>query len=169
MDIPADGVKKSPPRQAAMAGTAAAKIPKSRIVWLALIIVVVVLAILGIVFHRPLKSFFLRPDKADLQAVFLTNGQVYFGEIIKETDHYIVLSHIYYLQTTPVLQTKTEGQPGTTATQQQQQLSLVKLGNELHGPMDEMRINREQVLFVEDLKKDGRVSQAIKDYESRGK
>jgi hypothetical protein len=32
--------------------------------------------------------------------------------------------------------------------------------------MDEMHINRDQILFIEDLKEDGRVVQAIKDYES---
>jgi hypothetical protein len=34
----------------------------------------------------------------------------------------------------------------------------------LHGPEDEMRINRDQILFTEDIKADGRVAQAIAEY-----
>jgi len=38
----------------------------------------------------------------------------------------------------------------------------VKLGSEIHGPEDLMIINRAQILFVENLKPSGRVSQAIR-------
>jgi hypothetical protein len=45
-----------------------------------------------------------------------------------------------------------------------QGLSLVKLGNELHGPKDEMTINKAHIIFVEDLKADGKVVTAIDKY-----
>lgn len=92
------------------------------------------------------------------QAVFLTNGQVYFGKIAKQNDKLLVLKDIYYLQVAQSPQPATEGQ------QQQQNLSLVKLGNELHGPKDEMRINMQQVLFTESMKTDSRVVDAIVRY-----
>jgi hypothetical protein len=37
------------------------------------------------------------------------------------------------------------------------QFQLIKLGNELHGPTDKMYINRSQVLFYEQLRKDSQV------------
>lgn len=88
------------------------------------------------------------------QAVFLTNNQVYFGKLSKSGSKYPVLRDIYYLRVTQALQ------PSNPA----QQINLVKLGGELHGPEDEMRINREQILFVEDLKADSQVVTAINDY-----
>ena len=45
-----------------------------------------------------------------------------------------------------------------------QNLSLVKLGNELHGPEDAMYINMDHVLFTEELKEDSRVVDAVKRY-----
>lgn len=135
--------------------------------WILFATIVVVVAVLGFIFRDKLFSQG-SVGKANFQAVFLTNGQVYFGKLTDNSERYATMANIYYLQVTPVLQTGTEGQPGAGAQtqQQQQQLSLVKLGNELHGPTDEMHINRDQILFIEDLKEDGRVVQAIKDYEA---
>ena len=42
--------------------------------------------------------------------------------------------------------------------------NLIKLGNEIHGPLDSMLINRDHVVIIEDLKDDSRVVQAINDY-----
>jgi hypothetical protein len=129
--------------------------------------IVIILAVGAIVFKDKLFTTDKYGDIAtgDYQAVFLTNGQVYFGSLSNVESRYLKLSNIYYLQVTPVLQTTTPDGPEAPAPTQQQQLSLVKLGNELHGPVDEMYINRDQVLFIEDLKEDGRVVQAIKDFE----
>jgi len=93
------------------------------------------------------------------QAVFLSNGQVYFGRIGKETENKLVLRDIYYLQVTKQIQPADQN-----ATEQQQNVSLVKLGNELHGPKDEMVINKDQVLFTEELKEDSKVVDAIMRY-----
>ena len=99
----------------------------------------------------------------DWKAVFLTNGQVYFGRIVKQSNSNIELKNIYYLQVTRQLQPAPSAQPDKTS-QEQQQLSLVKLGDELHGPTDYMVINRSQVLFTEELKEDSKVVDAIKRY-----
>lgn len=90
------------------------------------------------------------------QAVFLTNNQVYFGKVSNLGSSFPTLTDIYYLQVTQALQPKTNGT--------QPQINLVKLGGELHGPEDLMRINKDQILFVEDLKADSQVVNAIKDY-----
>jgi hypothetical protein len=92
------------------------------------------------------------------QAVFLTNGQVYFGKITRQTASEVAIEDIYYLQVEGQIQPEREGE--------QPRLSLVKLGNELHGPEDIMFVNRDHVLFWENLKDDGRVVSAIKDHKA---
>ena len=99
----------------------------------------------------------------DWQAVFLTNGQVYFGKVQSYNSNFVNLEDIYYLQVVqaPLQQT----QEGAAApTQGQSELSLVKLGNELHGPQDAMKINADHVLFTEKLKSDSKVVDAITRY-----
>ncbi|MDB4940463.1 MAG: hypothetical protein JWO40_888 [Candidatus Doudnabacteria bacterium] len=140
----------------------------SKVPWIILaVVVLVVLGVLGFLFRDKLSgNGTATADKlSGYQAVFLTNGQVYFGKISNPSSDYVTLKDIYYLQVNQALQSA-----GTTAAQtaatadQQPQLSLVKLGNELHGPVDSMQINRTQILFFEDLKADGKVSQAIDAY-----
>lgn len=90
---------------------------------------------------------------------------MYFGKVQGELADPVYLKDIYYLQVVQPLQQAEAGQAPAPA---QPQLSLVKLGNELHGPMDEMRINREHVLFVEDLKPESKVVDAINQYRTQG-
>jgi uncharacterized protein YxeA len=99
-------------------------------------------------------SSFVKSDK--YQALFLTNGQVYFGKLSNVDDKYVKLDNIYYLQVQQSVQ------PADKNSSSNPQVSLAKLGSELHGPDDTMLVNRDQVLFWENLKDDGRVVQAIK-------
>ncbi|MDE2312235.1 MAG: hypothetical protein KGJ93_04100 [Patescibacteria group bacterium] len=140
--------------------------PKSsKTAWIILAIVVVLLVVGAVVFRDKLfrgsqNGGTAAPVASGYQAVFLTNGQVYFGKLSNPDSDYVTLTDIYYLQVGPQ-QGNTPTQPGQTAQQQSPQISLVKLGNELHGPVDIMHINRSQVLFYEDLKEDGQVVKAI--------
>lgn len=105
--------------------------------------------------------------KDQYQAVFLTNGQVYFGKIGASKGDYIGLSDIYYLQVDQSVQPSTENkdtESQNATTDANSNVQLVKLGNELHGPEDQMQISSEQVLFWENLKNDGKVAQAIAAY-----
>lgn len=101
-------------------------------------------------------------DDDRLQAVFLNGGQVYFGNIDKLNSEYIQMSNIYYLRVNQTVQPDQDNDEEQPATQND--ISLVKLGCELHGPQDEMLINREQVIFWENLKEDGQVAKAVADY-----
>jgi hypothetical protein len=134
---------------------------------LVVIIVLIALIIVGGLYVISKYSRFnvlgLSGANENWQAVFLTNGQVYFGKVAKEDNNNVVLKDIYYLQVTQPLQTSGENQ---AQAKTQNELSLVKLGNELHGPQDEMRINAEHVLFIEDLKSDSRVVKAITNYKN---
>ncbi len=95
------------------------------------------------------------------QAVFLSDGQIYFGKITDVKNEYLVLEDIYYLQVEQQVQPDRDD---SSEEQSQPRVSLAKLGNELHGPEDQMFISRLQVLFWENLKGDGQVSTAISDH-----
>ena len=99
-------------------------------------------------------------NKDEYQAVFLTNDQVYFGKLQNATGDYLELTDIYYLQVDSEIQSGEEADAAATDSNVQ----LIKLGNELHGPQDEMQISAQQVLFWENLKTDSRVSEAINNY-----
>lgn len=98
------------------------------------------------------------------QAVFLTNGQVYFGKLADEGGNYVKLTDIYYLQAKDQ-----QVQPKDAAAADQSNLTLIKLGKELHAPADEMNISRTQVLFWENINDDGKVKQAIDEYKKTNK
>lgn len=104
------------------------------------------------------EAKFVRNDK--LQAVFLNGGQVYFGNIEDLNAKYLRMSNIYYLRVNQTVQPNQEGNQQAASND----ISLVKLGCELHGPQDEMLINREQVIFWENLKEDGQVAKAVDEY-----
>lgn len=101
------------------------------------------------------ESQFVAEDK--MQAVFLNGGQVYFGKIRELNGKYIGMNDIYYLRVNQQVQPK-------QGAASQQDISLVKLGCELHGPQDQMIINRDQVVFWENLKSDGQVAKAVEEY-----
>lgn len=100
-------------------------------------------------------------DKSKYQAVFLNGGQVYFGKIGDLNSKYMRVSSVYYLRVNQQVQ------PDANAATSQNDISLVKLGCELHGPTDEMVINREQVVFWENLKGDGQVAKAVEQYKKQ--
>lgn len=90
------------------------------------------------------------------QAVFLSNGQVYFGKITDIDGGYMVLEDIYYLQVDQQIQPERGA-----SSSQQPQVQLIQLGDELHGPESEMFISTDQIVFWENLKGEGQVVQAI--------
>jgi hypothetical protein len=118
-----------------------------------LVVALVVAVIVAIGFGGP-KPEGKYLDSKKLQAVFLQTGQVYFGNVTKMNSEYFVLTNIYYLHTS---NTGT----GTAASTSNTNVSLVKLGCELHAPDDRMVINRDQVTFWENLHDDGQVAKAV--------
>lgn len=134
----------------------------SMLPWVILGVVVLIVVVLGVVFRNQLFKSNAGENNGQAatgntktyQAVFLTNGQVYFGNMGKDDNEYMTLTDIYYLQVGPQ-------QGSGTDANAQQSISLVKLGQELHGPKDEMHISKSQILFYEDLRNDGNVVTAI--------
>lgn len=117
--------------------------------------------ILGLIFilavgGSALWYFKLRPPAAgDYQAVFLSNGQVYFGKLADAGPDYQKLDDVYYML---ALQATGSARP---------QYQLRKLGVEIHGPEGSMVINRKHILFTEDLKDEGKVVSAIKQHQAQ--
>lgn len=109
-------------------------------------------------------------NESSYYAVFLTNNQVYFGHLSNSTDQYLSLTDIYYLQLAQPLQSTDAKDITTLEDNSKQQLTLTKLGKELHGPKDKMTINRDNVLFFEELNNDSKVvEQIMKDKQSQTK
>lgn len=120
------------------------------------VVAVIVLAVLF--FYRASTGATI--DGSKYQAVFFTNGQVYFGKLQTLNDSYMRLTDVFYLQTTDTDSTN----PQETTTESTPDVQLIKLGDEVHGPEDAMIISKDQVLFFENLKKDGKVSASINQY-----
>jgi len=141
---------------------------RKTILWVVIILVLalLILTVFNGLFSGSSKNFGRLSDWADFskyQAVFLSNGQVYFGKVTDANNQTLVLEDIYYLRSAGNLQVSNAD--NTAAAQATDNFSLVKLGNEIHGPEDKMSINLSQVLFTEDLKNDSKVVEAIREYE----
>lgn len=149
----------------------------SIVVMIIAVVVLVVVLVSGMLFVKDTKkSATVSIDESKYYAVFLSNGQVYFGHLTNYNTPNPELSDIYYLQLAQSPQAsgeqnQAEGQEGqegevleqpAQGTDQNKGLTLIKLGEELHGPEDSMVITKDQVLFIEKLKEDGQVAEAIK-------
>lgn len=122
-----------------------------------IVVIIVCLVVLALILPRLLGGM-----SKGYQAVFLTNNQVYFGKVQSRGFNFITLSDIYYIQVTQDLQSQSA--TGSQAAGTQASINLVKLGSELHGPQNSMKINRDHILFIEDLKPDSQVVTAIENY-----
>lgn len=78
--------------------------------------------------------------RAHYQAVFLANGQTYFGRYYDRIGAYAKIEDVYYLQQTPPADPNAA--PDTR---------VVRRGKELHEPTSRMLIPKSAILFVEDL------------------
>ncbi len=99
-------------------------------------------------------------DVKRYQAVYLDNDNVYFGKVNKLLNGDILLTDVFRVQAAEQDTTKT----GNTQQPATPDIRLIKPGQELHAPDDTMLINKSKVLFVENLKEDGKVTEAIQNY-----
>jgi FlaG/FlaF family flagellin (archaellin) len=97
-------------------------------------------------------------DSGKLQAVFLNTGQVYFGHIKSLNNKYFVVTDIYYLQTS---------NSSSSTNNSANNVTLVKLGCELHEPYDQMIVNSDQVTFWENLQDNGQVAKAVSTFQKQ--
>ena len=85
----------------------------------------------------------------EYQAVFLDNGQVYFGKLENPEGTYPLLRNVFYVQNQVNQETK------------QTVSLLVKRGKEWHEP-DVMYLNQRHVVMVEPVTPNSRLGQLIK-------
>jgi hypothetical protein len=78
--------------------------------------------------------------RAQYQAVFLANGQTYFGRYYDRLGAYAKIEDVYYLQ-------QVQGSDPNAAPDNK----ILRRGQELHEPTSRMLIPKSAILFVEDL------------------
>lgn len=107
-------------------------------------------------YKKALSLWGIRDLKTDsYSAIFLDNNQVYFGLIKNSNLSALSLDDVYYFGSNGA------GDPDS------EDLSLVKLGAELHGPEDKMKIFFEHIIFIETLGDDSRVVAAILEHKDK--
>ena len=126
-------------------GTDAKKLSVTKLVWILAGMLVAVLASLHI--FLALRGTSIRFN-TPYQAVLLTNGSVYFGHLQDYGTSHPFLTDAYYV----ISQTNPETKQVTN--------SLIKRGKELHEP-DRMYLNPNQIVFVETVGQNSKVSQLI--------
>ncbi len=120
-------------------------------VYLLLVCVLVLISFFGYRYFMSQKNL-----SKPYVAVFLTNGQVYFGKTLKNNENEMVLKNVYYLRDVA------SERVGESAEAITKQLSIIKLGTEVHGPTDMIFINKSSVLFFEELRDNSKVVETIK-------
>ncbi len=85
---------------------------------------------------------------ARYQAVFLANGQTYFGHYLDRLGPYVKVENAFYITQQP-----------TADDTQTPQSRLIKRGSELHQPLPFVLIPKSAILFVEDLRPGSQVAQ----------
>lgn len=117
----------------------------------------ILLFIIGIGVLGGIARFMYEAVSADneYQAVLLTTGDVYFAKVSDGYGRYVTFRDIYYPQV-----------PQAPAGQQPE-IRLIKFGGEIHGPQDEIRVNREHIIMIQPLRSDSRVITTIKQYSNQ--
>ena len=87
-------------------------------------------------------------NSARYQAVFLSNGQTYFGRFTDRLGPYVKVEDAFYIQ---------QSQPGDE--DKPPESKLIRRGNELHQPAPAVLIPKSAILFVEDLRPDSAIAQ----------
>lgn len=86
----------------------------------------------------------------EYQAVFLDNGQVFFGRLAAGASPFLHLRDVFYVQRV------------VSGEKKEARNILVKRGSEWHGP-DFMRINTRHVVLIEPVAPDSRVALLIRE------
>lgn len=118
------------------------------------LLIIFIIGIVTVVYLKPnsLKIFNVTNKNTPFSAIFLSNGQVYFGKVLSNNNNEMTVKDVFYLQA--------NNNSGTGG------FVLLKLSNELHGPEDTMFINKNHVLFYENLRQDSKVVESIKNFKN---
>lgn len=89
------------------------------------------------------------PFGPNYQAVFLVNGQAYFGEYRDRLGAYSKIDNVFYIQQAP------QGDESV-------ETRIIRRGSELHSPVASLLVPKSSVQFVEDLREDSSIAVFIR-------
>ncbi|SRR6266571_1802889 len=115
---------------------------------IAIRILAVLVVVAGVFFFVRWWDFTMPTFGARYQAVFLANGQTYFGHYLDRLGPYVKVENAFYIAQQP---TAEEGQTPESR--------IIRRGSELHQPLPYVLIPKSAILFVEDLRQDSQVAQ----------
>ena len=105
-------------------------------------------------------------DTTKYQGVFLTNGELYIGKFKPLNGRFIELTDVFYLKSST--DTKTDSAQQETNLNNDN-VQLIKFGDEVHGPEDKMIIATDKIIHYENLKANGKAVEAIARYKQSNK
>ncbi len=118
---------------------------------------IIIALIFGIYFFFINKQDNSSDSAGNWYSVKLVNGEIYFGQVGDLNSDPINLRNVYY---------NYDQKKGDISLEEDKNLRLVKRGQETHGPTGTMSIIRAQILYLEPLKSDSKVLNAMLNYEN---
>ena len=131
--------------------------------WAVIALVVAALAVSAWIFRPNEASVAATIDTGKYQAVFLSNGQVYFGRLSVVNSEFMKLTNVFYLERQLTAGTDTESETNTNEqpTSGDNNFQLLKYSDVLYGSEDAMIISKDDIIRFENLRSDGVVAKAI--------
>lgn len=131
-----------------------------------ILVAVVIIAVVGWFVWSKAQDTNTAIETNKYQGIWLVNGEIYFGKLEQLNSGYFKLNDVFYIKPQ-----STSSDSKATDTKQsvsdQNNFELFKLGKEeIHGPEDVMMISKDQVLYYENLRDDGKVVKGIQKYNS---
>lgn len=103
-------------------------------------------------------------DDSTYQAVTLTNGLTFFGRLQRYSPNTFVLSDVYYLKTSADVnelnETAAASETAAEATTDSG-LQLFQLSQDFYQPQNDLIINRDQIVYWQNLQSDSPIVQTI--------
>ena len=99
-------------------------------------------------------------DTTSYQSVTLTSGQTFFGKLAPYSPKTYVLNDVYYLQASQQTSLTTEEGEGAS-TNLNDNVQLFRLTDDLHQPQNQLVLNRDQVLYWQNLQTDSPIVDTI--------
>jgi hypothetical protein len=131
-------------------------VPRNAVRGLTVLILVLVVLAVGIAVGIELGSnsssdaLSSQVNTSQYQAVFLTSNEVYFGKLSVPSGDFAYMTNVYRL-TSQV--THNQKQP--------LKRTLVRLITDIHGPEDELILNKSQILYIENLNPNGTAAKLL--------
>ena len=95
--------------------------------------------------------------KDTYQAIFLSNGQVYFGKISEITNKYVILNKPFFIKVE-------QKQENLEEISDQPELKLISIKDEFHKPKDYMIIEKSSIILIEELDSSSQIVDIIGNY-----